>query len=231
LLALLGALLAGCGAHAPSRPGAGGGVAALDAALPPFSAARARLASLSTTVTAGATALDAADTACATGKAAAAGSARKKAAAPVRAVPAALRDLPPAVSAYRKALDALSAADSGADVDSDQHRALREVVARGRAEADAYDAFRAASERAWPRYRTLDAEQAAWFARASAGWYRTTRESADAYTVYVADDRAALVAARSALARADTAVTAAGQGEREAMTAADRALAPLRAPG
>jgi len=173
-----------------------------------------------------ATALDEADEASATGARAAARAARDPARSAVPAAAAAVAALPEQVAAYQAALGALSAA--AAPLEPAQQAALGEVVAAGQGEADAVEAFGVAAGRAWPAYTALDKAQSSWLERATAGWYRSESEAADAYAVFVRPQRAALDSARAALGAADAARRLATDRQREALTAADAALAPLR---
>lgn len=173
-----------------------------------------------------ATALDDADEASATGARGAARAARDRARAAVPAAATALAALPGQAAAYRAALEALSAA--AAPLEPAQKAALGDVVAAGQGEANAVEAFGVAAGTAWPSYTALDKAQSSWLERATAGWYRTESEAADAYAVFLRPRRAALDTARASLGAADAARRAATDRQRDALTAADAALDPLR---
>lgn len=179
-------------------------------------------------VTEGATALDGADEACATGQRDLAAQARTRARAAVPRATRALSALPQQLSAYRAALAALTPA--AAPLEDDQQAALTAVRAAGEAEAAALAAFGKAAQGVWPAYAALDEAQSLWLERRSAGWYRSQREAADAYVVLRAPELAGLQQARTGLAAADAARRPPTERMRSALTAADAALEALRAP-
>lgn len=203
-------------------------LARLDAAVVAVNTARAALLAAADTVTAAATALDGADEACATGQRELAANARSTARAAVARVDPALAGVPQQVEAYRTALAELQQAAES--LDPAPREALQAVAAAGEQEALALTAFRAAAGQAWPAYSAVDSVQSTWLDRASAGWFRTQREAADAYVVLRRPVLPALDAARSALQEADAARRPATRDMRAAVAAADAALDVLRAP-
>ncbi|MDT7570837.1 MAG: hypothetical protein QOE05_1011 [Actinomycetota bacterium] len=208
------------------------GLRGLGTAIKTFGVARKSVLTATGDVIAAALALDAADEACAAGTTNAASAARTKARAAKPKAEKSLAALPAKLSAYQKALSSLAAAEKAAtSLDTDQRAALDEVVAAGRAEAHAADAFRVAGKTAWPAYVKLDGAQSVWLDRRLAGYYRSAQEAADGYAVLTRDDRPALDLARTLLERVDTARRPVSERERAALAAADAALAPLRSPG
>ena len=200
----------------------------LDQAVELVNAARRAALLVPDAVTEGATALDGADEACATGQAALARQARARARDAVPAATRALSALPQQLSAYRTALAALTPA--AAALEADQQAALAAVRAAGEAEAAALEAFGTATEVLWPAYAALDEVQSTWLDRRTAGWYRSQREAADAYVVLRKPGLAALEQARADLAAADATRRPPTERMRSALTAADAALDGLRAP-
>ena len=208
------------------------GLARLDAAITGFNTARAQVLASTGAIVSGAKALDAADAACATGSRDRAQAARPAARAAGGKVRTAVAALPLRVRTYTRAADELAAATKAAtSLTDEQRRVLDEVVAGGRAESAAADAFRVAGASAWPAYQTLNANQSTWLDRASAGWYRDRQEAADAYLVLRSDNSAALERARTLLQRVDTARRPISERVRTAVAEADAALASLRSPG
>lgn len=200
----------------------------LDRAVALVNAARPPALKVPEVVTEGATALDGADEACATGQTALARQARARAGSAVPPVGRALSALPQQLSAYRVALAALTPA--AGPLEGDQQEALTAVRTAGEAEAGALEAFGAAAEELWPAYAALDQAQSLWLERRSAGWYRSQREAADAYVLLRRPGLAALERARAALAKADADRRPSTDRMRGALTAADAALEALRAP-
>ncbi len=198
----------------------------LDAAVAGVDSTRTQLLAAPAAVTAAATALDTADAASAEGARAAARAARNAVRDVVPAATAALDALPQQAAEYETALAALALAAE--PLESAQKAALENVVTAGRAEATAIMAFGLTARNAWPAYTALDKAEALWLERATAGWYRTESEAADAYTVLLRPQRAALDRARAALREADAGRRPATDRQRQALTAADAALAPLR---
>ena len=179
----------------------------------------------------GAMALDAADAAAESGSRSRTAAARPAARAAGGKVRTALAGLPLRVKAYQRAADELAAAAKAApSLDDAQRTAIADVVAGGRAEAAAADAFRVAGRTAWPAYEALNDQQSLWLDRASSGWYRDQQEAANAYTVLGEDNRAALARARTLLQRVDAARRPISERERGALARADSALASLRSP-
>lgn len=208
------------------------GLARLDAAIAAFNTARAAALNATGVIIAGATALDAADEACASGSRARASSARPAARAAGGKVRTALAALPLRVKAYDRATAELSAAATAASsLSADQRAAVTSVVDGGRRESAAADAFRVAGASAWPAYEEQNRVQSRWLDRALAGWYRTDQEAADAYSVLSDDNRVALDRARTLLQRVDAARRPISERERLALKRADAALASLRSPG
>jgi hypothetical protein len=208
------------------------GLRRLDASITAFDRARTGALNAGAQVISGAIALDAADDACATGVTAAASSARAKARGTTPKARAALSAMPAKLAAYTRAMSALAAAEKQAtSLTPTQRTALDAVVAGGRAENRAADAFRVAGKTAWPAYEKLDAAESLWLDRRVSGWYRDVQEAAGAYAVLVGDDRPALEQARTLLERVDTARRPVSDRERQALAAADSALASLRSTG
>ncbi|MCU1589433.1 MAG: hypothetical protein JWP11_689 [Frankiales bacterium] len=228
-------LLAGCGS--PRRVAGpiidrDTGLHRLDIAITAFDSARSKVLAATGDVISAAVALDSADDACAAGTTKAASTARAAARAAFPKGRAALSALPGRLAAYQRSLSSLAAAEKAATrLTAEQRVALDAVVAGGRAENRASDAFRVAGKSAWPAYVKLDAAQSLWLDRRLGGWYRDTAEAAGAYAVLVGDDRPALDRARTLLERVDTARRPIGDRERKALATADAALAPLRSPG
>ena len=201
---------------------------ALDEAVSLVNASRRAALLVPDAVIEGATALDGADEACATGQAALSRQARARARTAVPAADRARSALPQQLSAYRAALAALGpAADP---LEPDQQAALDAVRTAGVAEAMALEAFGKAAAGVWPAYAEVDRAQSLWLDRRSAGWYRSQREAADAYVVLRKPGLAALERARATLARADAARRPPTERMRSALTAADTALEELRTP-
>jgi hypothetical protein len=134
--------------------------------------------------------------------------------------------MPAAITEYRRALAALSKASPA--VSGAQRTALADVVRDGRAEADAIEVYLRGLNAAWPRYDALSADEDVWSQHATAGWYRTRQEAADAYAVLVRSKRAALDAARARLAQETTRVSAPISAQSATLAAANRALRSLR---
>lgn len=171
-------------------------------------------------------ALDAADEAGGAGDDARATSARRGAA--LERARAAVAATPEQVTAYEQALGALRVA--AAPLAAEQEQALLAVAQAGAAEASAATAFAGAAGAALPAYEALDAALVTWVQRSSDGWYRSAGEGAAAYAVLVRPQQDALSQAREGLRRADAARRAATDRQRAALSAAEQALTPLRAP-
>ncbi|MCW2599415.1 MAG: hypothetical protein JWM02_1244 [Frankiales bacterium] len=201
-----------------------GSLTRLDAAVRAVSADRKAVLSAVDGVQVAATALDATDQVCATGRGVAARTAHGKASA--RTGQAALGLLAAQLPAYRSSLTSLGAASVA--VDGAARRALLRVVTVGRAEADALEGFRVVAKRGWPQYVALDAAEDLWISRAVTSWYRTDAEAAAAYALLVEDQRPSLDAARARLGVAAAAVHAPITTESATLAAADRALASVR---
>lgn len=234
-LCVLAVLLVGCG---EPRRVAGPiidrdtGLGRLGAAIATFDQARAPVLRGTADIVAAVLALDAADDASAAGARAAASTARGQARVAIPRATTALSVLPARLTAYGRALDDLAAAEKAATrLSPEQRSALQAVIAGGRAEKDASDAFRVAGKTAWPAYVALDAAQSTWLDRRLAGWYRDPQEAAAAYAVLVGDDRGALERARTLLQRVDAARRPVSERERVALATADAALSSLRSPG
>ncbi|MEA2484383.1 MAG: hypothetical protein QOC55_2330 [Thermoleophilaceae bacterium] len=228
-------LLAGCGG--PRRVEGpiierDTGLRALSTAITTFGVARKQVLTATGDIISAALAFDGADDACAAGATNAASTARAKARTAKPKAEKALSALPAKLSAYQRALNSLAAAEKRAtSLNADQRTALDAVVAGGRAEAHASDAFRVAGKTAWPAFVTLDATQSFWLDQRLSGNYRNVQDAANGYAVLTRDDRPALERARTLLERVDTARRPVSERERTALAAADEALAPLRSPG
>lgn len=200
----------------------------LGAAVAAVNASRSAALTGPDTVTTAATALDGADEACATGQVGLAAEARSAARGAVAPVAAGIAELPQQLAGYRAALAELTVAAE--PLEDEQQAALAEVTSAGEAEAAALAGFGQAAAGLWPSYAALNDAQSTWLDRASAGWYRTQREAADAYVVLRKPVLPGLEQARSELVQADGARRPPTERMRAALTAADRALEQLRAP-
>jgi hypothetical protein len=76
----------------------------------------------------------------------------------------------------------------------------------------------------------LDATQSFWLDQRLSGNYRNVEDAANGYAVLTRDDRPGLEQARTLLERVDTARRPVSERVRDALAAADQALAPLRSP-
>ena len=200
----------------------------LDAAVAEVNRTRTDLLRAPAAVTAAATALDAADEAAASGARSSARSARATVREAIPPAETALAATAQRAADYRSALQALQQA--GAQVPASED-ALAAVATAGEVEAAALGSFGHSARKLWPAYTALDKAQALWLERASAGWYRSDDEAADAYAVLVRPQRADLAAARTALREADAAWRPATERQRQALAAADSALDSLRTAG
>ena len=201
-------------------------LSALDAAVAEVDRTRSALLAAPGAVTAAATALDAADEACATGDRGRAAAARRPARQAVTAVDAALDGVPAQTAAYRSALDGLVRAADG--LEPAQREAVAAAASAGRDEAQAVTSFADAARAAWPAFVALSRVQSTWLDRASAGWYRTQAEAAGGYIVLRRPELARVEQARDVLQEADAARRPATERMRAALRAADAALASLR---
>ena len=178
-------------------------------------------------VQAAASAIDEVDAVCATGRGTAARDALRAAqprAAKARTSLAALSGL---TSRYRTALTRLGA-ESGT-VTGAQRTAVEQVVRDGQAEAIAVQRFRTAVAGAWPVYEQLLAQEDTWVTRALVPWYRTEQEGASAYAVLVDGSRPALEQARDTVGGAAERAVDAAAVQSATLSAANTALASLRA--
>jgi hypothetical protein len=171
--------------------------------------------------------LDEGDALAAAGNAAGLAPVRDRTHGTVARATAAVARLPESTRAYADALDGLATAAQGAGLTSGQRQALVGVVVRGADERRALEAFLASVNGAWPAYLGLDTVEATWATRAGAGWYRSTQEAANAYAVLGGNARAALGAARPALAQADAARVSAGTAMTDALRTARAATSDL----
>ena len=203
-------------------------LARVDAAVASTNASRTALLQAAGAVPAAATALDAADEACATGTTSLAADARRTARAAVAAVPGALTALREQVVVYRTALQDLTAA--AGPLEPAQRDVLGQVARTGEREAAALAAFGEASARAWPAYVALNETQSTWLDRAQAGWYRSSSEAAGAYVVLRRPRLPELAEARRLLQAADAARRPPTETMRRQLREADAALEALRAP-
>jgi hypothetical protein len=201
---------------------------ALGRAVADLDASRKALLAAPEAVAAGATALDAADEACATGQRTLAADARRTARATLPRVDAALATYAGQLDAYRSTLQAL--APAAAPLEPAQRRALAALAAAGEQEAAALAAFAESARGAWPAYRDLDEAQSTWLDRASAGWYRDDAEAAGGYVVLRRPVLPALEKARGSLAKADAARRPATDRMRRELQTANAALESLRGP-
>lgn len=223
---LLPACSTGPGRTPPPGPGP---LDRLDTAVRAVGSSRAAALGAVMAVQAGATALDATDQACTTGRGVAARTAYRQGAPRVARARAGLQDLSRLVASYRAALTSLAASRTA--VSGRPRTALADAVRDGRAEADALERFRAATARLWPQYDALDGHASLWITRATASWYRTAREGAAAYAVLVTDTRRFLAAARTQLGAAAHALAAPSAAQTATLAAADTALGAVRGRG
>lgn len=208
------------------------GLSRLDSAIGAFGTARAQVLRETGNVIAAAIAVDAADDACAAGATNAATAARATVRTATPRARLALSVLPARNATYSHALDSLAAAERAAtSLNADQRAKVDAVVAGGRDEKAAADAFRVAGSSALPAYAQLDATQSTWLDHRIAGWFRTQQEAADAYVVMRQEGLPALQRARTRLERVDATRRLVSERERAAVAAADTALASLRRPG
>jgi hypothetical protein len=198
----------------------------LDGAVRAVSADRKAALSAVDAVQAGATALDATDQVCTTGRGVAARTQHDKAGPLAHEAGVAISQLPSLLAAYRSSLTSLGSASVA--VTGDARSALLRVVTVGQAEARALAMFRSVARGAWPQYNALDAAEDTWITRAVTPWYRSDKEAADAYAVLVEDQRSALNAARRQLGTAATFVRAPIAAQSATLAAADQSLATVR---
>ena len=196
----------------------------LSAAIRDVNAARQRLADDGAALGAAAQALDDVDEVAVTGDRKTARDRRPKAARAVQAAAPVVRRLNEHVRTYERAVAALSAADAPG-LTGDQQAALRDSVQAGRDELTELKRYAAAVTSVWTRYEKLDSDQKTWVARAYNGWYRTTKESADAYVVMT--ERSRLALARRTFASADQRRVAAGRTATQRFDEARATLSPL----
>jgi hypothetical protein len=227
LLVLLGAC-----ADPVAGPATGGNsLAGLDRAVAEVDRTRSALLAVPGEVVPVVSLYDDADDAAARGDRAAARAAEQTAAAGTGRVRAAFDALPARTADYRAALRELAAqAGSAPGLTAQQRGALSDVAAAGEQEAAAVEAAVTAARDGWPAYEGLGEALRTWLQRAQAGWFRTTAEAAGGYATVVAGVRPRLEQAREALARTDAERLAAVDRQNARLEAADRALAPLRAP-
>ena len=235
LLALL--LVAGvagsaaCSDGGSPRPGPtiteDNGVAALGDAIKGLNTARAAVLSDTNAITSGANALDAGDARAAEGDRAGMGELRTRIDSGHHLAVTGIRRAPQRLATYDQALNALFAAAKAEALNATQRAAVEDVVTKGRAEHKAMTDFARVATGIWPSYGKLYEAGSTWYTRARGGWYRSTKESADAYAVMVSADRPALDRARSLLQTSDAARVRAVSRMSAAITAARTALVDL----
>lgn len=109
--------------------------------------------------------------------------------------------LPGEADRYGDALTALAAA--ARNLDGSSATAIDGVVRAGRAELRADRDFTTAAAAAAAAYDAFAPLEARWYDRAVSGWYRSTREAADAYAVFLDPVRRQLTATRQQLESSD----------------------------
>jgi hypothetical protein len=112
---------------------------------------------------------------------------------------------PHGAQSYTEAAQVLAGAAAKAELPTAQEAALTQVVEAARNEAAADTELARVAGAFWPRYGSLANLQLKWLKRARAGWYRNTKESADAYAVLTAQARPTVETARPRLEAAATA--------------------------
>lgn len=203
------------------------GAAALDRAIDGLNAARSAVVSDASAVIAAARSLDAGDRAGAAGDRAEMQRLRAQIDPRQAAARTAIRRLAARLEAYSASLDALDEASEAPVLDSTQRRAVTEVVRLGRLEHRALATFTRVTTGVWPSYLALYEDGSLWHTRSRAGWYRDTQEAANAYAVFVSDDRAALDRARRLLQQVDAERARAVAATATAIAAARTALVDL----
>ena len=201
---LLGATVAcsgGGGKNASPAPVRG--VAALDRAIEGINASRGPLVIAMNAVVSAANRIDAVDEATVNGDWKKAQPVRAKSVVDLPAVTDTVGKLPARVRAYTAALNALSAAATEKGIPVRPAEAVRQVVAVGRAEVAADDAFVRAVVVAWRAYAMLAGLQTLWFERATSGWYDTTKLAAQEYAVLTDRNRATTSKASELFATTD----------------------------
>ena len=203
---LLAVGLSGCGAGGvpagatvPSTSGPD--YAALNAAVPALNAARQTVLADSARLAQAAGIVDGIATAAATGDPGKV-TRQQDLAAELGKAHAVLQRLPAETGAYADSLQRLDSA--GAPLAGARASAVHEVVAKGRAEVAAVQAFAAAAHAAFAVYDDFRDAESLWYQRASDGWYRSTHESAGAYAVLLDPVAARLGKVQAALADADS---------------------------
>lgn len=195
----------------------------LSAAITGVGTARSAVLNAVQAVERGASALDATDAVCATGRGVAARTSYRKGSETYAEAKVALRDLAGMVSNYRASLSALDR--SRVAVKGAASAALVQVVRDGQTEATAVGEFEAAVTAAWPQYAALEGQEALWIKRAVTPWYRTDQEGSDAYAVLVTPFRHFLEVARTRFLNAEQALQTPTSVQAATLDAADRALA------
>ncbi|MDX6275652.1 MAG: hypothetical protein QOJ92_2862 [Frankiales bacterium] len=219
-LAALAVALTGC-----SHSGSNGqnptpdGVLAVERAIPPLENARTAVGGVLDGLLSAAEAVDARDEVGARGD-------RSGMRALVSAHPFSVAQLdaaavaaPHGAQSYTEAVRVLTGAAATARLPGPQQAALTRVVGAVRAEAAADTELARIASYFWPRYRRLANLQAKWLERARGGWYRNTKESADAYAVLTSQARPPVQTARAQLEVAATARQRATEAYAAAVTA------------
>jgi hypothetical protein len=196
----------------------------LSAAIAAVNTSRQHLADDAAAIGLAAARLDDVDAAAVTGDRDAARAARPAAANAVGKAAVAARRLGKDVTGYDRAVTALAAAGS-TGLDATQQQAVTGVVTAGRAEVRNLRSYATVIATVWPRYESLDANQATWVGRAFNGWYRDRKESAGGYLDLT--DHRTLDATRRELAGADEARLGAARRASAAIRTARGALASL----
>jgi hypothetical protein len=121
----------------------------------------------------------------------------------------------------------VKSASTASELSPLQTAALTTVTHDGRTEVAASVRFADGVARAWPAYRGLRDAEALWLMRARGGWYRTSKEGADAYTVLTAAQRPEVEHERAVLARLDKPRVHAANAASKAIRTARAALKGL----
>ena len=198
------------------------GVPALDTAIPAFNSARAAVLSDTGQLAQLAGGIDGIAAAAATGDPT---QVRGQAQLPplLAQTHKVLDRLPGEADRYGDALTALAAA--ARNLDGSSATAIDGVVRAGRAELRADRDFTTAATAAAAAYDVFAPLEARWYDRAVSGWYRSTREAADAYAVFLDPVRRQLTAAQQQLESSDRDRAAAAAATSAAVRRAETLLA------
>lgn len=198
MLAACCVVLAACSGGG-SHPPAVDRIAAVQAAIPSMERARAALSASLNSALSAAAAVDERDVDGAAGNRSAMRThALAKPVNPTR-IDLVVQSTTSAAASYAAAVEVLAGAAERAVLTDPQRGALDGVVAAARAESSTSAELAAVLTATWPAYGALVKQQAKWLTRARAGWYRNTKEAADAYAVLTSAARPAVTTARPKL--------------------------------